>query len=259
MALRARSFTTVNDLRDFMRDEGIGRDEVYFFGINLSGQHEIIYNDAPGSVIEGSTAAERAVFDEVDYSVALDATQITASGGRTFTFDEGTATLTLSSGTLITTEEFAAGMDLIIAGTADNDGTFLIDSLTETTITIDTSADTDTYSVAFVDEGPLSATATIDGTQSGYSTNGASNLHVVFNLPDPTTSLEWQLYTYDSASELWALDTRPGSSGTVSVDDTLSPQRTILELGGIERVALVTQTLSGTFTTGYSAWMVATN
>ncbi len=90
---------------------------------------------------------------------AAAATQITASGGRTMTFAENTPsadTLTASTGSFIS-DGYAAGMTLTIASSSSNNGGFRIASVTALVITINASDD-------FANEGPISATTTVDAT-----------------------------------------------------------------------------------------------
>lgn len=263
MALRPRTFTNINQLATFLEANGIGREDIVYQCINSSGHHDIVYRaseNGASSVTSGATAADRAVYDEVGVNKPLNATQITASGARTFEFDEDASTLTLSSGSLLT-DGYHDNMEITLAGTASNNGTFLASSVSATVITIDTDADTDLYSVAFTDEGPLGATATLDGQQAGYDVRNAQNLHVVAYLPDGSTSLDLLVYTWDSATEQWCLDTRVGADGTKSLTeaDDDNPLRVILELAGIERVAVVVASATGSFTTGYSVWLVKAN
>lgn len=85
-----------------------------------------------------------------------DATQVTASGGRTLTFTNSTSTITASSGDFAS-DGYYAGMTLTVAGTSNNNGSFTISSVTATTIvTVE----------ALTDEGPLSSTATLDAAPS---------------------------------------------------------------------------------------------
>lgn len=92
------------------------------------------------------------------------ASQVTAAGGRTLTFaDADPDTVTASSGDF-TADGYEAGMKLVVAGTSNNDGTYLIASVTATVITLDAAE-------ALTAEGPLSSTATLDGTP---------------NVPDPS-------------------------------------------------------------------------
>lgn len=87
------------------------------------------------------------------------ATQVTASGGRTLTFaDADPDTITASSGDF-TSDGFAPGMTLTVAGTSSNNGTYTIATVTATVITL-VSGD------ALAAEGPLSATATLDAAPS---------------------------------------------------------------------------------------------
>jgi len=83
------------------------------------------------------------------------ATPITATGGRTFTFDSTNDTITLSSGDLLA-DGYVEGGTVTVAGTTSNNGTFVIDTVTATVITVIGS---------LVDEGPLSATATLNGEE----------------------------------------------------------------------------------------------
>jgi len=84
------------------------------------------------------------------------ATQVVASGGRTLTFAAG-LTVTASSGDF-TADGYQAGQQLTVSGTASNDGTYLIDSVAATVITI--------TGGPFVAEGPLSGGETLDGGPS---------------------------------------------------------------------------------------------
>lgn len=86
------------------------------------------------------------------------ASTLTAAGGRTFTFAASGKTLTLSSGDL-TSDGFADGMLITVGGTSSNNGTFKALTVTATVITF-------VSTVTIVDEGPLSATATIVGSST---------------------------------------------------------------------------------------------
>lgn len=84
-----------------------------------------------------------------------DAAEITAAGGRTFTFATSDDSITLSSGNL-TDDGYYAGMKLTIADTSSNDGVKTIASID--------SATKMTVEENLTDEGPLSATATLNAT-----------------------------------------------------------------------------------------------
>lgn len=87
----------------------------------------------------------------------VDATEVTAAGGRTLTFaDSDPDTITASSGSFIT-DGYKAGMRLTVAGTSNNDGTYVIASVTATVLTLEASE-------SLTAEGPLSATATLNAT-----------------------------------------------------------------------------------------------
>lgn len=85
-----------------------------------------------------------------------DATQITASGGRTLTFAVTVNTITASSGDF-TADGYKVGQELTVAGTSSNNGTYTITAVTATVITV---------SSGIANEGPLSSTATLDASRS---------------------------------------------------------------------------------------------
>lgn len=84
------------------------------------------------------------------------ATQVVASGGRTLTFSGAAHTVTASSGSFVT-DGFVAGGLLTVAGTSSNDGVYTISIVTALVITV---------SAGMAADGPLSATATLDGTSN---------------------------------------------------------------------------------------------
>lgn len=90
-----------------------------------------------------------------------DATEVTAAGGRTLTFAASDDSITASSGSFVS-DGYKPGMLLTAEDTSSNDGTYTIATVTATKITV---------TGALADEGPLSATATLNATAA---------------LPDPT-------------------------------------------------------------------------
>lgn len=84
------------------------------------------------------------------------ATEITASGGRTFTFAASGNTCTLSSGDL-TTEGYYVGMSVTFADTANNNVTLIATAVTATVLT---------FASGITDESAISATATINAVAS---------------------------------------------------------------------------------------------
>lgn len=258
MTLRAFSAITINELKDFMEAGGISLSDLLFYSSNLSGAHDIVYrqrDDGAASVVSGSTAADRAVYGDQDVAKPLSATQFVA-GGQTLTFAASTGRVTRSAGDFLA-DGYNPNMALMVAGTASNDGLYYISEVTATYIEIDSTADSAVYSTTLADEGPLGGGETLDAGQVGYDVSSAENLHIIVLLPDAGTSLDWSLYTWDSVSELWTLDTRIGTDGVASLAaaDANNPERVIVELGGIEKVALVTSNLAGVFTAGYNTWM----
>lgn len=87
------------------------------------------------------------------------ATEITAAGGRTLTFaDDDPDTITASTGSFVS-DGYIAGMKLTVAGTSSNNGTYTIDTVAALVLTLVAS---DTLAA----EGPLSATATLNGAST---------------------------------------------------------------------------------------------
>lgn len=91
-----------------------------------------------------------------DLPARANATQVTASGGRTLTFATASDTITASSGDFAS-DGYFVGMTLTVAGTSNNNGSYTITNVTATVITV---------SENLTDEGPLSSTATLDATPS---------------------------------------------------------------------------------------------
>lgn len=88
---------------------------------------------------------------------AAAATEVTAAGGRTLTFaDADPDTITASSGSFVS-DGYKAGMNIVVAGSSSNNGTFLIATVAATVITLD-AAET------LAAEGPVSATATLNAS-----------------------------------------------------------------------------------------------
>jgi hypothetical protein len=250
MSLRAFTATTINEMKDFLAEHNIGKDQIIFQGGNWSGGHDIVYNagEESASLKAGDTAEDRAIFYEESAARALASSSVTASGGRTLTFDEDAGTITASSGDF-TSENFIPGMELVVAGTTSNNGTFLIKTVTATVITIETlrSAAGD-HDYALVDEGPLAATATLNANQ-GWDLDGSDTLQIISQLNDATSTLNYQLWTYDKVSELWSLYTGIGTSGPDN------PKRQLITgLAGVDKVAIVTSSPAN-MTTGYSFWL----
>lgn len=257
--IKAKTFRQINDFRSWAETYGVARDDVIYFGSNASGMIDVVYSDVSdgaGSVIEATAVADRAIHDAQGVDKPLDATQVAAAGPPTLTFDAATGTVTRSAGDFLA-DSYSPNMALEVAGTADNDGTYLIDTVTALVITIDADADTDTYETAFTDEGPLGGGETLDASQVGYDVGHGKYLHVIVSLPDAATSLDWSLYTWDSTSEQWCLDTTIGTAGVVSLTaaDADNPQRTIIPLRGEEKALIEIASSAGVFTTGYSVWM----
>ena len=109
----------------------------YTFSIWVATQPTIV----KGSVL---TAAAARTFK-------FDGISLTASGGRTLQWAAAGKTITASSGSFLT-DLYVVGDKIIVTGTTSNNGTFTLTSVTATVLTV---------SETLVNEGPLSATATI--------------------------------------------------------------------------------------------------
>lgn len=98
-----------------------------------------------------------------------------------------------------------------------------------------------------------------EGSTAGFFAQGRRWLHIVVSLPDAATSITWKLWTWDSVSELWTLDTRPGTGGTVALSDTDddNPQRNLIEIDGVDRVYIELDDFVGVFTEGVDVWLSA--
>lgn len=122
------------------------------------------------TIAKGSTLTAAAV-----RTYKFDGLSLTATGGRTLQWFSGTKTITASTGSFIT-DGYAIGDKLIITGTTSNNGTFTITSVITATITV---------SETLVNEGPLSATATIQVNKiTAYGTTPGSFIANGFQVGD---------------------------------------------------------------------------
>ena len=99
----------------------------------------------------------------------------------------------------------------------------------------------------------------IDPTSSdpGYNTKSARWLQITVELPDATTTLDWELWLWDHVSAMWCLDTRLGTDGTVSITDADAdnPQINLVEIPGVEKVFIKLDNGTGVFTNGANVWL----
>ena len=93
--------------------------------------------------------------------------------------------------------------------------------------------------------------------QPGFNAKSARWLHVVINMPDATTTMDWSLYLWDALSGKWCLDTRLGTDGVVSMTDADAdnPQLNIVEISGVQKVYVRLFNGTGTFTDGADVWL----
>ncbi|CAN5350472.1 hypothetical protein BH10PAT1_BH10PAT1_1050 [soil metagenome] len=122
--------------------------------------YEIHRGSSPGFTTRNRTTAvfRHQTAATVTYASNPMAT-ITAAGGRTLTFATA-KTITASTGSYIT-DGYSVGDVVDIAGTTNNNGTFTINTITATVMTVNET---------LIAEGPLSATATINGRQPTIDT-----------------------------------------------------------------------------------------
>ncbi len=100
------------------------------FTIQMTTEGSYIYA-SNAQVNQGSTALVPVTTTTVKTAVA--------SGGRTLTFAtaiDGVNTITASSGDFTTAPAFAAGDSIIVQGTSDNDGTYVLSAVSTTVLTV---------------------------------------------------------------------------------------------------------------------------
>lgn len=106
---------------------------------------------------------------------------------------------------------------------------------------------------AYADVKAAIADPVTDAAAKTFKTRGLRTLHVVWELPDATTSLDLEVWTKDEVSGKWRKDTRPGTAGVVGL--TTGTDIILLDIPGLSEVALKTSNLSGTFTNGANFWL----
>ena len=94
-------------------------------------------------------------------------------------------------------------------------------------------------------------------SNKGFNTLGHRWVHIMIELPDAATNLDWELWLWDRVSEKWYIDTRNGTNGTVTLLSTAvdNPQINMIEIAGVERVWIKIDNISGVFTNGANVWL----
>jgi hypothetical protein len=103
---------------------------------------------------------------------------VSADVSRTFTFNDNTPaadSITCSSGSFVT-DGFAAGMYVTVGNTTSNDGTYLISTVTASTLTLDASE-------SLTAEGPLNSATLTGGHHPSPPDLGDQFLFAVYNRP----------------------------------------------------------------------------
>ncbi len=100
------------------------------------------------------------------------------SGGRTLQFAQAGRTITASSGSFVT-DGFVIGMNVVVAGTTSNDGTYMIATVTATVLTLATNH------TNLVNEGPIS-TGTLNGQPP---TNGTTYYYRLQKYEAPNSNI----------------------------------------------------------------------
>jgi hypothetical protein len=138
---------------------GYGADFNVVFGKTNTTQQ---YGGSPPNTNYNFTVGKSNSIQNANYSffgglsnITTGAAVVTASGGRTLTFNEAGVndTITASSGNF-NTDGFKISQTLTVTGTTSNNGTFTIDGVTATVITLNAADD-------LTAEGPLSSAATL--------------------------------------------------------------------------------------------------
>jgi hypothetical protein len=93
--------------------------------------------------------------------------------------------------------------------------------------------------------GVATTTSAPTTSSDGFATKHARFLHYLVKLTGGT-SITYKVWHYLAAADVWVLDTRFGSSGTVTLTTAASdnPQWSIVEVAGVDRtfVQIVTNT-----------------
>lgn len=101
----------------------------------------------------------------------------------------------------------------------------------------------------------LTAISTPVAVDKGWKTKYKRWLHIVVKI-ETTASVVYSLYTRSEEDGEWALDTRLGTAGvvTLAVADADNPQRSIVEIAGVDEVyiSLTHTTPAGN---GVSVWL----
>lgn len=121
----------------------------------------VLYFSSDGGTTLQTLGLQTSTATAGTYVDAPAATQVTAAGGRTITYNENTPaadSVVASSGSFIT-DNFQAGMTLVIVGSTSNDGSYTLATVTALTLTLIAADD-------LADEGPINATDTLDA--NGY-------------------------------------------------------------------------------------------
>ena len=106
------------------------------------------------------------------------------------------------------------------------------------------------------DSDPVS---TIGSRTKGFNTNSRRWLHITTELGDAGTGADFELWLWDDVAELWTLDTRLGTLGTVTLAQADGAYHTIVEIAHTTRVWVkldnATGTWSGDADKGATVWL----
>lgn len=102
--------------------------------------------------------------------------------------------------------------------------------------------------------GAVAANGAPNLATDGFQTDYAEYLGINFLLNDAATSLEWRLWLYDTVSETWSLDNRPGVAGTVTITSTDTDRISIIAIPGVNRIYVELLTFAGVFVVGVDVW-----
>jgi len=80
MTMRAQTLSTVNDLKKFLVDNNLGKEDIFSLQLNASGHYDIIYDgadvtDLDAGTVEGDTGAGA--------TISVDAVAASAASGAT--------------------------------------------------------------------------------------------------------------------------------------------------------------------------------
>ncbi len=86
----------------------------------------------------------------------------------------------------------------------------------------------------------------------GWATGNHDNLHMTIKVPTTSSSIDWTLYTWSRAAQLWRVHP---TIGTITVTDAQSPDASEIGIAGAQRVHLQFSTPVNLVGDGVDVWL----